>query len=586
MVELPNHNTSESDDPEAGNQTEPAHKPRLGCHFTRLICTHNPFYLLSVCFVLHGTGLQMNNAHERHEPLPLFLLICSYILMMSLTAVTVVRKAKLWEDARSILLLVPVLLVELSLTLDDPLITDPVLGRLLVVGAFLFSVMVLELLLHGLKLRLPVLYRLPLHCLMGVIILYPLMVIPAIHQQGLALSVQWRNFLFGPVSAIFILSLIPAIRRGADYVRDNGTPWGWPLYPWTIFVFLILAVGARGFSLTLSFDPVLEQSLHQAMALDSTWGWYFLAPILLAVAFLIMEFGIVTNRMSVSFVAMLLPAASCWLIFQEANQSLPYHNFLEEFMRVAPSPLYLALCGSTLFYFLALMRHQPLAVPAFVTSVLAFAIVGVDTIGFDSFTRFQPLPLMLVGSVLLAKGLIDRRSGRFIFGVAGVTFWICCEFQPYWSLFLLCLIFYHAMLIALLIAGIFFTDSLSENCLWAGVISLAVGSFLAILNPFELPHWTPEWGPLVYSFGLASIALVISYPLKQRVIFSLGGIMLASTLLETGRLLIQELQLMINWRGLGSLVIGFLLLLFAMLVSAAKAGFLKGWRVILPKHSG
>ena len=182
MAELSNHSTADTDEP-----SEPIDKRRLGFHFSRLICTHNPFYLLSVCFVLHGTGLQMNDAHEQHQPLPLFLLICGYILVMSLTAVTIIRKAKLWEDARSILLLVPVLLVELSLTLDDPLITDPAIGRGLVVGAFLFSAMVLELLLQGLKLRLPILYRFPLHCLMGVIILYPLFVIPAIHQQGLAL---------------------------------------------------------------------------------------------------------------------------------------------------------------------------------------------------------------------------------------------------------------------------------------------------------------------------------------------------------------------------------------------------------------
>lgn len=554
--------------------------------FTRFLYTQNPFYLLSVCFVLHGTGLQMNGSHEQHEPLPLFLLICGYILMMSLTAVTVIRKARLWEDARSILLLVPVLLVELSLTLDDPLITDPVLGRMLVVGAFLFSVTVFEILLHGLKLKLPRLYRLPLHALMGLIILYPLFIIPAIHHPDSTLSVPWRNYLFGPIAAAAILALIPAIRRGAEYVRENGTPWSWPLYPWTIFVFLILAVGARGYSFTLSFDPVLEQSFHQAMALESTWGWYFLAPILMSVAFLIMEFGIVTKRAGVSFCSMLIPLGTCWMVFTEGNQSLPYHQFLAEFTAVLPSPLFLTLCAATGFYFLALMRHQPLGVPLFVTSLLAFSIIGTDTIDDATLTKFQPLPLMLAGTVLIAKAVFEGRSVRFVLGCLMVTVWFCTAMEPYWDHLWLGLILFHGSVLTFLIAGVFFRDQAAPDFLALGGIGLAIGGGVALLVPMDLPHAVPEWSPLLYSLSLAVIAFAISYPMRARIFFYLGSLLFIGTAFVGGQIVLEQLQLMFRFRGLGSMIVGFLLLILAMLVSAAKAGFLKRWQVLLPKPPG
>lgn len=554
--------------------------------FARFLYTQNPFYLLSVCFVLHGTGLQMNGSHEQHEPLPLFLLICGYILMMSLTAVTVIRKAKLWEDARSILLLVPVLLVELSLTLDDPLITDPGLGRILVVGAFLFSAVVFEILLRGLKLKLPRLYRLPLHAFMGLMILYPLFIVPAIHHPGSSLSVPWRNYLFGPLAALAILALIPAIRRGAEYVRENGTPWSWPLYPWTIFVFLILALGARGYSFTLSFDPVLEQSFDQAMALESTWGWYFLAPILISVAFLIMEFGIVTDRTSASFVSMLIPVGTCWLVFTEGNQSLPYHRFLAEFTAVLPSPLFLTLCATTAFYFLALMRHQPLGVPIFVTSVLGFTVIGPDTVDVASLTKFQPLPVLIAGIVLVTKAVLEGRSVRFVLGCLMVTFSFCAEMEPYWDHLWLGMILFHGSLLAFLIAGVFFRDQAAADFLALGGIGLLIGGTVALLIPMDLPTAFPEWTPLLYTVTLAVISLAIAYPKRERLFFYLGTLLLSGTALVGGQLVLDQLQLMFHFRGLGSMIAGFLLLILAMLVSAAKAGFLKRWRVLLPKPPG
>lgn len=559
--------------------------PHAGFRFAKFLCTQNPFYLLSVCFVLHGTSLWLNGSHEEYEALPLFLLICSYIFMMSLTAVTVIRKANLWEDARSLLLLVPLLLVELSLTLDDPLITDPLRGGLMVICAFMFAAGVIELLLRGLRLRLPWLYRLPLHALMGSIVLYPLAIVPALHNEEAVISASWRIYLFGPLSSLLVLSLIPAVRKGAGYVRENGTPWGWPLYPWTVFSFLILAAGARGYSYSLSFDPVLEQSYNDAMGLEAAWGMYFLTPLLLAVAFLLLEFGIVTRRTNISFLAMIVPAAACGSIVLEWNYSLPYRLFHLEFTSTIASPLFVGLCGATLFYFAALQRRVPLALPAFTLALLVFTVVGPKTVDPWTVSGFQPLPLMLAGGVLLTRGIFDRRSGRFFLGLAEITLWIGVEFWPYWGSFTLLTYFAHTLLGGCLLSGVCFRDDLSRDFLFLGMIGLCLAAFVALVHPPGLPSWLPDWSRPVYVLGLIATALMIAYPCRLPLFFYAATAMLLGTTIESGRLLVELLQSFVDWRGLSSFLIGFALLLLGILVSAGKAGFLNRLKALVPKRA-
>jgi hypothetical protein len=89
-----------------------------------LLYTHNPFYLLSTAFVLHGSARWMQAASQvgGYDSWLLIGLVAGYVLMMAATAAVIVRAGMVWEDARSILLLVPALFFELSLTFDDPLV--------------------------------------------------------------------------------------------------------------------------------------------------------------------------------------------------------------------------------------------------------------------------------------------------------------------------------------------------------------------------------------------------------------------------------------------------------------------------------
>src|SRR5262249_59934841 len=139
----------------------------------------------------------------------------------------------------------------------------------------------------------------------------------------------WRIYLFSPVAAAVILTLLPAVRRGPPYVAESGTPWRWPLYPWSLFVFLMICLGFRAYALSLSFDPVLTQNLSQAMRLDSAFGLYFLAPMLFAVGLLLLEAGIVRNKSWTRNLALFVPAICVYLSIPSHAGSAPYAVFLQ-----------------------------------------------------------------------------------------------------------------------------------------------------------------------------------------------------------------------------------------------------------------
>ena len=101
-------------------------------------------------------------------------------------------------------------------------------------------------------------------------------------------------FGFSSVAGLLFLTLLPAIRRGA-YVRVNGGPWGWPLYPWTLFALLAAAVPARAFLLCFSlhllgFTDDIEGSSSAPIS-SCRFGF--------ALAVLLLELGVVSARRGV-----------------------------------------------------------------------------------------------------------------------------------------------------------------------------------------------------------------------------------------------------------------------------------------------
>src|SRR5262249_40741318 len=138
---------------------------------------------------------------------------------------------------------------------------------------------------------------------LGLFFLYPVALTPLLDQPR-SEALSWGLFGFAPAAGIVFLTLLPAIRRGQDYVRDNGSPWGWAWYPWTLFGVLGFGVAARSALLCWSM-PTPPPALPEPYV----FGPYFLVPFGLAIGVLLLEIGLVEGRRNVLHIALVLPAS-------------------------------------------------------------------------------------------------------------------------------------------------------------------------------------------------------------------------------------------------------------------------------------
>ncbi|MGB7325819.1 MAG: hypothetical protein WBD31_13175, partial [Rubripirellula sp.] len=199
--------------------------------FARFLYTQNPFYLISCFLILYGLQIAAV-AHSDLFSRSIMLSggIVAYTLLMSVTCVAVVRLCKVWDDARSIFLIVAISFVAFSIGLDELCVVDWNSAAMIMAGGALLTVVVTESLLRFCRLKLSFLFRLSFYLLMAVFFATPLALGRAVAERADGLT-NWGAMLFSIAIAAALLFLIPAVRRGAEQVQNNGSPWSWPLYP-------------------------------------------------------------------------------------------------------------------------------------------------------------------------------------------------------------------------------------------------------------------------------------------------------------------------------------------------------------------
>ncbi|MCA9083768.1 MAG: hypothetical protein KDA81_06920, partial [Planctomycetaceae bacterium] len=95
----------------------------------RLLYTHNPFYLISACLFVYGlklifradssTVLFQRGSVAYMEPWGLMASFAGVTVLMAVTGVLVVRLGKVWEDARSLALIVLLMLLAMAVSFDE-----------------------------------------------------------------------------------------------------------------------------------------------------------------------------------------------------------------------------------------------------------------------------------------------------------------------------------------------------------------------------------------------------------------------------------------------------------------------------------
>jgi hypothetical protein len=269
----------------------------------QLLYTQNPFYLISCGLILYGLQVATSGGELHTQAALLAMCMMGYTLLMSLTVVAVVRWAKVWQDGRSILFVVMISQLASSVGFDLLCIDSWQTAARLLLGGYAFAIISTEFVLRCCRLKFPFWYRVTYYTLLLLFFAFPVAGGYSVATGDLIFA-RWSAPFFSALFALALLLLIPAIRRGADYVGDNGTPWNWPLYPLSLFFVFVVVAGIRTHAIWMSFGSFTGFVVFEP---------FLLLPFALALLIVTVEFGRSMNWPTLSSIAMML-APLMWFL--------------------------------------------------------------------------------------------------------------------------------------------------------------------------------------------------------------------------------------------------------------------------------
>jgi hypothetical protein len=533
----------------------------------RWVCTSNPFYVLSAGLFLAGLWISFGDPAQAEDTWAMMSGLTGYTLLLAVAAFLLVRFCKVWDDVRTVLLLVVLMFLATSVTFDQVLVLSPRRGFACYLGGLLFAVAVSEGLLRGIRLRLPAWYRLPYYLILALFFLYPLALSPLLARPR-GETLMWGLFGFSGVAGLVFLTLLPAIRRGPHYVRGNGSPWPWPLYPWSLFGMLGLAVLGRAFLLCWSM-----QLLDGPERFQSMFGPYFLVLFGLAVAVLILEGGLVSGRRTVLAAALLVPVGLIGLALVGHRPDPVYQEFLEVFAtRLGGDPLYLTLLVSMAFYGYATLRRVPLAVEGLTVALLALAVIGSDTLTRGELVAIRWAPILLAAVLQLGLGLWRRESWRCVVGSGGL---VVVAVLTTGSSNLRTPIGFHLALLAVLVLGAVFNDVLGRLLRIVGAGMVMVACLAVLFVWFDYPSTLPPWRLVAYPLAMTALLAAYGLWLGHRPSLAIAALLLTCWLGGVGWRGYRALRLVVV--GLDYIALSLTLFLLAFLISVGKSGVVSRW---------
>ena len=421
----------------------------------RWVSCNNPFYAVSALLVCLGLWVSFGGQVE--QTWALMAGMTGYTLLLAVTACLLVRFLGVWDDVRTVMLLTVLMFLATSVTFDEVLAVAPQRGIACFVGGLVFAATVSEGMLRGARLTLPLAFRLPYLLALALFFLYPAALVPLLdHPRNEGL--EWALFGFSPAAGLVALTLLPAIRRGRAYVRDNGSPWPWAWYPWSLFGVLGFAVMARSALLCWSMHH-----LERRAAEPYIFGPYFLVPFLFSVVLTLLEIGLVERNKTVLRTALAMPAILTILAAVGHRPEAVYQGFMTRFTAtLGGTPLYLTLAASAGFYVYAWWRRVPLATGALTAVLLCLAFIEPATRDLDGLVSPRPLPLLAVAVLQFALAAFKRDSWRCLFGAgcliaAGMVGQVGGAPVPYRVP-----VGFHVVLLTILALGWVFDDALGR----------------------------------------------------------------------------------------------------------------------------
>ena len=541
----------------------------------RRVCTKNPFYVISAALFLGGLRVSFGDPSQAEQTWGVMSGLAGYTLLLAAAVWLLVRFGNVWDDVRTVLLLVVLMFLATSVTFDEVLILSPQRGHVCYLGGLLFAVAVSEGLLRGTRLRLPACFRVPYYLILSLFFLYPL-ALRRLADEPHGEAVLWGLFGFATAAGLVFLTLLPAARRGADAVRDNGSPWDWPLYPWVLFGLLACAVPARAFLLCWSMHLLGAYGGLDRLVI----GPYFLVPFGLALTVLLLEIGLASGRRGVVWAALAAPAGLVVLAGVGHRAEPLYQDFLSLFAtRLGGSPLFLTRLATVGFYVYAALRRVPLAVEALTAALASLAFVGPETVRLTDHAVPQPLPLLAAAVLQLGLGLRRRNAARCLLGSAltAVAALALPDDVPYRGP-----IAFHLVLLAALAVGAAFDDLLARVLRGSALVGAVLVCLAVLFTRLNLSAVVPPWEsyPLLVTIVLA----VYGQALRHRPALAAAAVVLGGWLAESGWRCYLSLREIIA--GLDYIAVSLALFVLAVVISLGKSGALSRRRQKAPPVTG
>jgi hypothetical protein len=535
----------------------------------RWLYTNNPFYAISAALVFVGLWTSFDASGSASGAKAIGASLAIYTLLLAFTAWFLIRFGNLWQDVRTLLILIVLMFLGISVSFDRPILRAVLehaeWGVGLSIAGFVFAIVVSESLLRGIRLRLPLGFRLPYYAILGLFFLYPVALRPWVGDRYSEI-LHWGLFGFSTLAAVLFLTLVPALRRGADYVANNGSPWLWPWYPWVLFAVLGLGVCLRANYLCIS--------LHGVTGQDTIFGLYFLAPFLWAVAYLLLEAWAVSGQKWAKRLSLSLPLVMVAIALSPSPSRVDDWGFLAMFHgRLAASPLFLALSAAIAFYVIAWLRGATEAFLLGLLAVAALAVCGPDT--FNPSTTWGPhgLPFLLTGILLIVAGTWRGSASSCLLGAWCIVLMLWIDFRETPFAVWHGAIPLHLLLICSLAVGAVFRNAVGRIIQTFGAILLLALALGASLFPPSALGNPPPVLLTVYPLSVAALAAGYGFFCKNPWYYASVFGSLCGWIVVPGWMLFSQARR--TFAGMDYIVWGIASFLLAFLVSLMKMGFLR-----------
>ena len=382
----------------------------------RLLYSENPFYVISCGLVIYGVQLAAGGQPTLlGRSLALGGGMLAYASLMAVTVILIVRVAKVWQDARSIFLIVALSLAAYTIGYDEISLASGRHGWAFAALGASATLLLTETILRACRLRLPASYRTSYYAIFGVLLIAAPVAADWVRER----LDDWANaspLIFSLAIAMALLPLIPAMRRRSIGLRHHGSPWRFPLYPLSLFVVLLVIVCIRTHAVWMAFSP-----RGGAVGFEP----FLLVPITAAVLLLIGEVDLHRRkgpRAVAIAISVLTPAILLLLVGEPGRRcAVPINPLLESTIGSMWNATLILIGIIELYHWASgnLVARTTLAV------LVGF---GAITAQVPAWTGLSPLAIGLIGGGLIL--LIywsnlpwDFRSAVAVAGLAAAAAW-------------------------------------------------------------------------------------------------------------------------------------------------------------------